>query len=251
MSDRSVAVSRESTSRLDAALCGLLVGVCIVTVWPFCGGPFSDDFSYTKTALDFARSGQFHYNGWATAMVGWQAIWGALFIKLFGFSFNVVRLSLLPFAMLNAYFFHQVLIQFGLSARNAIFGTLTLCLSPLCFLLSTSFMTDLTGLFAVILCLYMCQRAIRAATGAGTVAWLVTAALLNVVTGSVRQTSWLGALVVVPSATWYLRRRANVLVAGIVTTVLSAAVIAACMHWVNGQLYFQPEALFIQPFGTA
>src|SRR5256885_12336142 len=102
------------TSRVDALLCALLVAACIVATWPICGVPFSDDFSYTKTALDFARSGQFHYNGWAAVMLGWQAVWGALFIKLLGFSFNVVRLSMLPFAMANAYLFHRVLIQFGL-----------------------------------------------------------------------------------------------------------------------------------------
>jgi hypothetical protein len=36
---------------------------------------FADDFSYIKTALVYAQTGHFVYNGWATAMFGWQIPW--------------------------------------------------------------------------------------------------------------------------------------------------------------------------------
>jgi hypothetical protein len=221
-----------------------------VGAWPFAGVPFSDDFSYTKTALDFAQSGQFHYNGWAAPMLGWQVLWGALFIKLFGFSFNVVRLSLLPFAMANAYLFHRILRGFGLTRQISAFGTLTLCLSPLCLLLSTSFMTDVTGLLVLILCLYMCQRAILSVSDRETIAWLVSAALVNLAAGTVRQTSWLGALVIVPSTAWFLRRRPKAVAVGVLSFFVSLGVVEFCMHWANKQPYFQPESILIHPFAT-
>jgi hypothetical protein len=238
-------------SHLDALLCALVVGGCILAVSPFSGVPFSDDFSYSRTALDFALTGRLMYNGWAAPLLGWQAVWGALFVKLFGFSFNVLRLSLLPFAMATAYLFHRILIGFGIGRRNAIFGTFSLCLSPLFLLLSTSFMTDVTGLFVVVLCFYMCQRAMFSTGHRAAIAWLVSAALINLAGGTVRQTSWLGALVVVPCTAWFLRRRPNVLAAGIATLVLSLGVVEACMHWANEQPYFQREPIFIHPFGIS
>ena len=71
--------------------------------------PFSDEFSYDKTALEFARTGHILYNGWATAMLGWLIPWGALFIKVFGFSFTGMRLSMLPIDAATVYLFHQIL----------------------------------------------------------------------------------------------------------------------------------------------
>jgi hypothetical protein len=44
-------------------------------------------------ARDFAATGRFVYNGWPGMMLIPQIVWAAGFIKLFGFSFLVVRLS--------------------------------------------------------------------------------------------------------------------------------------------------------------
>jgi hypothetical protein len=79
-------------SRRNALFCALITGMCIAVIYPVANVPLGDDFSYTKTALDFARTGHFIYNGWATASLGWQIPWAALFIKFFGFSFTIVRL---------------------------------------------------------------------------------------------------------------------------------------------------------------
>ena len=68
-------------------------------------------------------------------------------------------------------------------------------------------MTDMPGLLVLLLCTYLCLRAIVASSDRATVMWLVSAAMSSLVGGTVRQTSWLGALIVVPSTAWYLRRR--------------------------------------------
>src|SRR5579875_1597907 len=92
-----------SRRRLGAFSVVLSLLVCMLIVRPWLQmGTIGDDVSYTRTAQLLAATGHVVYNGWATAMLGWQLYWGALFIKLFGFSFNVTRMSMLPIAMATA-----------------------------------------------------------------------------------------------------------------------------------------------------
>jgi hypothetical protein len=60
---------------------------CVLVARPFVSMGVIDDWSYIWTARVLANTGHLTYNGWATAMLGWQVYLGALFIKLFGFSY--------------------------------------------------------------------------------------------------------------------------------------------------------------------
>lgn len=202
-----------------------------------------DDWSYTKSAFDFARTGHILYNGWATAMLGWQIIWGGCFVKIFGYSFTAVRLSMLPIAMGSVYLLHQILIRFGANAWNAAIGALAMALSPLFLPLTTSFMTDVPGVFCVLLCLYMCQRALQAATRQSAAAWLCAAAAVNVVGGTVRQIVWFGALTMVPVTAWLLRKRYHLWRVTALLWVLSCIGVASFVYWFRQQPYSVPEKL--------
>ena len=76
--------------------CALTFVACLGVAWPVANMAFDDDWSYIKTAEVFARTGHIVYNGWSVEPLGWMAAWGAVFIKLFGFSFMAVKLSSLP-----------------------------------------------------------------------------------------------------------------------------------------------------------
>jgi hypothetical protein len=231
-----------SSARLNALTCSLLLAVCMLLAYPVANEGYLDDFSYAATALTFARAGHVVYNGWVEPTTGWMIAWGALFIKLFGFSFFVLRMSILPFALASVFLFHRILDRFGVAQRNANIGALTLALSPIFFPLATSFMTDVPALFVVLLCFYMCQRAIAAASERATVLWLVSAAMLNVAGGTVRQAAWLGALAMVPSTGWYLRKRRGALFASLLSASISAVFVLALMHW----FYSRPQ-YFVDP----
>ncbi|MEI9981306.1 MAG: glycosyltransferase family 39 protein [Edaphobacter sp.] len=116
--------------------------------------PTSDDLSYARTAQLFADTGHFIYNGWATAMLGWQIVWGALFIKLFGFSFLVLRASTILLAIASAVLLHRILLRFGIEPRNAAFGTLIVILCPQFLAETVSFMTDIPGVLCIFVCIY-------------------------------------------------------------------------------------------------
>lgn len=191
-------------------MCAFLLPFCALLAWPVSNQGYLDDFSYAHTALRFAQTGHIIYNAWAGPTQGWMIVWGALFVRLFGFSFNILRIAMLILGMLTIFLFHRILLRFGLPNRSAVLGTLTLGLSPLFLPLSFSFMTDVPGTFALLLCVYMCQRAIAAADSRQTIWWLIAAASVNLASGTARQTAWLGALVMVPSTGWLLRSRRGV-----------------------------------------
>ncbi|HTU49748.1 MAG TPA: hypothetical protein VMF56_04090 [Acidobacteriaceae bacterium] len=191
--------------------------------------------------MEFAHTGHIVYNGWATAMLGWLIPWGALFIKIFGFSFTGMRLSMLPIDAATVYLFHQILRRFGINPANAIFGTLAFALSPIFMPSAVSFMTDVPGVFVIFVCLYMCQEAVKAANDRAALIWLASAAVFNIAAGTVRQIAWLGALVMVPSTVWLLRKRRGMKVMGIVLWGLSFIAVLIFLHWFNSQPYSVPE----------
>ena len=235
----------------NGLICACLVAAGVLITYPVAEMGFQDDWSYIRTALEFARTGHFVFNGWATAMLGWMIPWGALFLKVFGFSFIAARLSMLPLAMATVYFFHATLVRFGIGPRNSVFGALTLGFSPVFFPMAASFMSDVPGLLVIVLCLYFCVRAVQSETSRSTEFWLCCAAVTGAVGGTARQTAWLGVLVMVPSTAWLLRARRGVLRAGILLWLGGTLVIAACLHWWALQPYSVPEKIYrrtINPF---
>lgn len=223
------------SAQRNALCCALILAACVAVVHPVGREGYLDDFSYTATALDFLRTGHVIYNNWTAPTAGWMIAWGALFIKFFGFSFFTLRMSNLPFAMASVYLFHRILTRFGVSQRNASIGALTFGLSPVFFPVAISFMTDVPGLLVILLCVFMCQRAASARSSRAAIVWLVSSALLNVAGGTVRQNAWLGALVMVPSTGWLLRRGRGVLLASVASASVSLVLVVALVHWFNGR----------------
>jgi hypothetical protein len=231
--------------RIPALFCALAVLFCELVSRPYTAIGIADDGPYILMAHHLATTGHFVFNGWAAPMLGWQLYLGAAFIKLFGFSFTTVRCSTLLVAMVLAFVLQRILVRSSISERNATLGTLALVLSPLYLMLSVTFMTDITGLFGIVLCLYGCIRALQAATSRTTVAWLCFAVATNALCGSSRQIAWLGVLIMVPSTLWLLRARRRVLFAGSAATLTGVVFIFACMHWLNRQPYLIPERMFV------
>ncbi len=223
--------------RIPALLCAFAVLLCELIARPFTTMGICDDGPYIRMAQTLAATGHIAYNGWSTAMLGWQLYLGAAFIKLFGDSFTTVRMSTLLIAMLTAFLLQRTLVRAGLSERNATLGTLALVLSPLYLILSVTFMTDINGLFAILLCLYGCLRALQASTSRATIAWLCFAVVANALCGTSRQIAWLGVLIMVPSTLWLLRAHRRVVLAGAAATLAGALFVFACLQWFKHQPY--------------
>src|SRR3954453_3681491 len=57
--------------------------------------PIDDDWDFALAAWRFAQSGQFHFTPFTAVSLRAQVLWGALWTRLFGESFDVLRLSTL------------------------------------------------------------------------------------------------------------------------------------------------------------
>ena len=254
--------------RIPALFCALAVLLCAILSRPFTNTGVWDDGPYIQMAQHLANTGHIVYNGWAIPMLGWQLYLGAAFIKLFGFSSTTVRMSTLLVSMLLAFLLQRTLVRAGINERNAMLGTLALVLSPLYLVLTASYMSDLFGMFAIILCLYGCLRALEAAKSIGArpveftddgsahpageravILWLCFAAVSNALLGTARQFAWMGTLIIVPCTLYLLhgllpwRSRRRVLAAGIAADLTGASFIFACMQWLKRQPYAVPKQL--------
>jgi hypothetical protein len=230
---------------LPAIVCAVTPLVCYFLIRPYAEiGMGWDDWSYIKSAQVLAQTGHIVYNGWATAMLGWQLYVGALFIKLFGFSFTAVRFSTVIEVVATAYLLQRTCVRAGLNSWNAALVTMTFVLSPLYLPLAFKFLTDIAGILCIVACLYMCLRAVQAQSERAAMLWISFAALVNAVGGTVRQIVWLGLLVMVPCTLWLLRKSRRVLVAGGISWIIGVVFVAAALHWFARQPYSIPTPLF-------
>ena len=231
--------------RIPALFCAVAVLVCELISRPYANMGICDDGPYIFITQHLATTGHIVFNGWSAAMLGWQLYLGAGLVKLFGFSFTTVRMSTLLVAAALAFFLQRTMVQADISERNATIGTLALVLSPLYLLLSATFMSDIHGLFAIVLCLYGCLRALRAVSSGAAIGWLCFAVASNAICGTSRQLAWLGVLVMVPSTLWLLRAQRRVLLAGATATLAGVLFILGCLLWLKHQPYTTPETFHI------
>jgi hypothetical protein len=129
-----------------------------------------------------------------------------------------------------------------------VIATLTIALSPLFVSLSVSYMSDIPGMLVMVICLYVCLRALQARSSSATVGWIVLAALATAVGGTARQVAWMGDLVMVPCALWMVRRRAGVLLPGLIALMVSFAFMLGVAHWLAQQPYTLSSTLLPPSF---
>ncbi|MGH7214160.1 MAG: ArnT family glycosyltransferase [Tepidisphaeraceae bacterium] len=225
----------------NAILCSLAAVGAVLATGPVLEYGVNDDWSYTHTALELARTGRFVYNGWATAAVGFQAVWAAAFIKVFGFSFTVVRLSVLPFAAGCGAMAYVLGRRAGVGRGEAALAALTLVCSPLFVPVATSFMTDVMGLFFLLLSIWMLLNAIESPSTGRAVAWVVAGALAGIVGGTVRQVVWVAPLALLLYVVIVRRNRLAIAVSAALAWVATFGAVALTMKWFVSQPYSVPD----------
>jgi 4-amino-4-deoxy-L-arabinose transferase-like glycosyltransferase len=223
----------------------LVTLAAILVAWPFAEGGFIDDFSYIHMAKTLAETGRFAYNGWPTAMLGIQVWWGAAWIWLFGFSFTLVRLSVLPLALGAVAMVYLLTRRARLTPTESLFAALLTGLNPWFIIFAPTFMTDVSALFFLMASLYGFVRAVAAASQVSSrtrdaLAWLAVGMLCAVLGGTIRQTVWFaplaGAAVLFLWPGVGLRMR----LAAILCGVMGLACIVVGVRWFNSQPYAIP-----------
>ncbi|QDT57328.1 hypothetical protein Pan44_53960 [Caulifigura coniformis] len=107
--------------------------------------PYSDDFDYAETAWYLADTGRLILSDWPSMTLAGHAAWGALFCKLGGNSYLMLRLSMFTLAALTSLALFHWARRYGHSPAFAAWCAITFALSPLTVVLQYTFLTDLTG----------------------------------------------------------------------------------------------------------
>ena len=224
----------------NAALCGLATLVALVVVWPISGLSFNDDWSFAFTAKRLAETGHVLYNGWSSPSVIGQSYYALPWVRLFGFSFNVLRLSTAPLAIASVVLTYVLARRAGLDAGGATFAAAALLACPLFLPLATSFMTDVPGLFCILASTYALVRCRAARTGTA-LAWLAVGVAVAAVGGSSRQIVWVAPLAVLPYVAWLRRADRGLAVTFVLAWASTFAAAAAIQRWFNAQPFALPE----------
>ena len=135
--------------------------ILIVLVNPLGDFPINDDWAYARSVLSLVEDGEFHLLDWGAMTLVSQVVWGALWVKLFGFSFDVLRFStiFLGFVALTACYY--LLLSLSKETWIAVTGTFVLMVNPLFIVLANSFMTDIPFLALSVWSAFFLLRAIE------------------------------------------------------------------------------------------
>ena len=127
----------------------------LLIVQPWGNFPLNDDWSYAKSVLSVDRVGHVDIGEWPAMTLLTHALWGYVFIKLFGFSFLVLRISTWISMCIGLYVFYLLGLRLSGSKPKAVLMTAVLLYNPIYFNLSNTFMTDVNFITLLILCLYV------------------------------------------------------------------------------------------------
>ncbi len=232
---------RPARDGLLAVLVGGAVVAAVLLTVPFADVPYNDDWSYAFTVQHLARTGHLAYNGWATASLVVQAYWGAAWARAFGFSFTVLRVSILPVAAAAVSLVYLLGRRAGLRPAGAVFAALLVGWSPLYLPVAATFMTDAPGLFFTCLALYVLVRSADARSTRAAVAWLAAGVVVGGVGGTGRQIVWVVPLAVVPYVAWVRRGERPFIAAAAIGWVAVVVAAGATIRWFDRQPLTIPE----------
>jgi 4-amino-4-deoxy-L-arabinose transferase-like glycosyltransferase len=152
------ATLRRSVERPWALLTLLLALVLSVIVTnPFGEFAVNDDWFYYWSVYGFHWS-NFKLDSLITPSLMGQVFYGHALVKIFGFSFTLLRLSTIILAAVGTFFFYRLLLRIGLSRGAAVLSSSVLWFNPIFFFLSFSFMTDVPALVFVMIATYFFWR---------------------------------------------------------------------------------------------
>lgn len=132
----------------------LIILVAELVVWPVGEFPLNDDWTYVWSARHLYFKGDILLNNWPAMTLWSHLVWALPFMKLFGISFFVLRFSVLVAAAIALLLLFTV-VRKRAGELAAWTSSLGLFFYPVFFNLSNSFMTDITFMMFVMVCIFL------------------------------------------------------------------------------------------------
>jgi hypothetical protein len=130
-------------------------------VGPRADVPVIDDWVYAWSVEHLVDTGRLQILDISAFYPIAQVLWGAIFVRLAGFSFGVLRISTLVLAVVGCWAVYLTLRELGCRSSTSLLGAFALALDPVYFALSFSFMTEVPFVSLSAMALYWFVRTIR------------------------------------------------------------------------------------------
>jgi len=194
--------------------------------------PLNDDWVYARSVKAILDTGRFELLEFSLASAFPQAYWGALFCRMFGFSFTVLRFSTVILGLAGVLATYGLLRESKVAPIGAWIGAAALAANPIYFSLSLTFMTDVPFYcLAVVSLLFM----VRGFQRNNDPAWLAAGIAMACLAMLTRQ---LGVVLLLGFALAFLRTRP----VSLRTTAMAAAPLVlgvllhlVLQHWLQAQ----------------
>lgn len=208
------------------AVAGLAVLFFAIVIFinPLREFPLNDDWTHTLSIKTFIDSGLLYYPAFLSAYLYLPIIYGIALTSLFDFSFSILRITNLVFALATIIFFYFFLKKSTGSRLPSLLGALLLLLNPFFLNNSFTFMGDIPSLFFFLLSVYFFWDGLRS----GSIQKYAAGVLCSLLAFSIRQTMIVPLLVATP---WFFisphfnkKRVAAFFFCGILTAILLSLV---------------------------
>ncbi|HEY7171877.1 MAG TPA: glycosyltransferase family 39 protein [Vicinamibacterales bacterium] len=150
-----------ATRRLGFALVAAVFVVGAFAVGPLRDVPVVDDWTYAWSVDHLLRTGELRIAEISAVYPVLQVLWGALFVKLFGFSFGVLRLSTVVVGIAGCWALYLTLRELRCGAVWSLLGALALAVHPVYFAFTFSFMTDVPATALTLVSILFAVQAIE------------------------------------------------------------------------------------------
>ena len=140
-------------------LLGIFI-ICELIVFPVGEFPLNDGCTYARSVLILVQEGRLYTEDWQATVVT-NIIWGALFVKIMGWSFFALRLSTIVMAAGGILFMYALALRLSSHRLSALCAAFTLMFNPYFFHLGNVFMTDAAFTTLMLACCYFAIRYIE------------------------------------------------------------------------------------------
>ena len=104
--------------------------------------PLNDDWLYAKSVMIFMTTFRIELMDIISMSLLSNIVWGSFFVQIFGFSFDILRISTIIFSSIGILSFHLITKKIFNNRTVQILLTLLFAFNPIYFSLSLSFMSD-------------------------------------------------------------------------------------------------------------
>lgn len=120
--------------------------------------PIYDDWAFARDVQHLVQDGGFTFSDWPAMTLMAQTLWGAAFCKVFGFSHEVLRWSVVLMGIGCSLLMYRLTELLTGDGRRALFASLLLVCNPMFLALVVTYMTEVPFMFFTLLALLCVQR---------------------------------------------------------------------------------------------